>query len=142
MEKSLEILSISLRTSLGVLREALDMFTHKEPLLEPRTILAKQLWAPRRDAVYTLLASTDLCKGDHVLVEAGDVIPGDGEVIEGTALVDEAAATGGREPVIRAKGDGWTSVMGGTRVLSDWLVIRITADPGGQGSQSMARCLQ
>jgi len=92
-----------------------------------RTILAKQLWEPRRDATYTPIASTDLCKGDHVLVEAGDVIPGDGEVIAGVAWVDEAAVTGESAPVIRESGAGRCSVTGGTQVLSDWLVIRITA---------------
>lgn len=90
-----------------------------------RTRIAKQLWEPRHDATYTPIASTDLCRGDYVLVEAGDVIPGDGEVIEGVALVGEAAATG--VPVICGSGSDRPSVTAGARVLSDWLVIRITA---------------
>jgi K+-transporting ATPase ATPase B chain len=65
-----------------------------------------------------------------VLVEAGDVIPGDGEVVEGIASVDEAAVTGESAPVIRQSGGNRGSVTAGTRVISDWLVIRITANPG------------
>ncbi|MEW5762836.1 MAG: potassium-transporting ATPase subunit KdpB [Bacillota bacterium] len=71
-----------------------------------------------------------LRKGDVVLVEAGDVIPGDGEVIEGIASVDESAVTGESAPVIRESGGDRSSVTGGTRVLSDWIKVRITADPG------------
>ena len=65
-----------------------------------------------------------------MLVEAGDVIPGDGEVIEGVASVDESAITGESAPVIRESGGDRSAVTGGTRVLSDWLVVRITANPG------------
>jgi len=65
-----------------------------------------------------------------VLVEAGDFIPGDGEVVEGVASVDESAITGESAPVIRASGGDFNAVTGGTRVLSDWLVVRITANPG------------
>jgi len=71
-----------------------------------------------------------LRRGDLVLVEAGDVIPGDGEVIEGIASVDESAITGESAPVIRESGGDRSSVTGGTRVLSDWIKVRITADPG------------
>ncbi len=92
--------------------------------------IAKQLWEPRRGATYTPVASTAIGKGDYVLVEAGDIIPGDGEVIEGVASVNEAAVTGESAPVIRESGGDRSSVTGGTQVLSDWLVIRITADPG------------
>ena len=67
---------------------------------------------------------------DIVLVEAGDQIPGDGEVIEGVASVDESAITGESAPVIRESGGDRSSVTGGTRVLSDWLIVRITANPG------------
>ena len=95
-----------------------------------KTTLAKQLWEPRHDATWTPVASTHLAKGDHVLVEAGDVIPGDGEVVEGVASVNEAAVTGESAPVIRESGGDRSSVTGGTQVLSDWLVIRITANPG------------
>ncbi len=95
-----------------------------------KTTLAKKLWEPRRDATYTPLASTDLAKDDYVLVEAGDVIPGDGEVVEGVASVNEAAVTGESAPVIRESGGDRSSVTGGTQVLSDWLIVRITANPG------------
>ncbi|HSF43936.1 MAG TPA: potassium-transporting ATPase subunit B, partial [Thermoanaerobaculia bacterium] len=95
-----------------------------------KTTVAKKLWEPRRGATYTPIASTDLVKGDVVLVEAGDMIPGDGEVIEGVASVNEAAVTGESAPVIRESGGDRSSVTGGTQVLSDWLVVRITANPG------------
>ena len=68
--------------------------------------------------------------GDVVLVEAGDYIPGDGEVIEGAASVDESAITGESAPVIRESGGDFSAVTGGTRVLSDWIVVRVTANPG------------
>ena len=76
------------------------------------------------------MPSTDLRKGDLFLVEAGDVIPADGEVIEGVASVDESAITGESAPVIRESGGDFSSVTGGTKVLSDWLVVRVTVDPG------------
>ena len=71
-----------------------------------------------------------LRKGDTVVVEAGQYIPGDGEIIEGIASVDESAITGESAPVIRESGGDRSSVTGGTRVLSDWLVVRIIANPG------------
>ena len=71
-----------------------------------------------------------LRKGDVVLIEAGDYIPGDGEVIEGAASVDESAITGESAPVIRESGGDFSSVTGGTRVLSDWIIVRIMANPG------------
>ena len=74
--------------------------------------------------------ATELRKGDLVLVEPGDIIPGDGEVIEGIASVDESAITGESAPVIREAGGDRSSVTGGTRVLSDWIKVRISADPG------------
>jgi K+-transporting ATPase ATPase B chain len=70
-------------------------------------------------------------RGDVFLAETGDVIACDGEVIEGIASVDESAITGESAPVIRESGGDRSAVTGGTRVLSDWLVIRVTADPGG-----------
>lgn len=78
----------------------------------------------------TRIASPQLRRGDVVLIEAGDFVPGDGEVIEGVASVDESAITGESAPVIRESGGDFSSVTGGTRVLSDWLVVRITANPG------------
>jgi potassium-transporting ATPase ATP-binding subunit len=74
--------------------------------------------------------ATALVKGDHVVCEAGDLIPGDGDVIEGIASVDESAITGESAPVIREAGGDRTSVTGGTRVLSDRIVIEVTANPG------------
>ncbi|MCJ9714494.1 potassium-transporting ATPase subunit B, partial [Bordetella hinzii] len=71
-----------------------------------------------------------LRKGDVVLVLPGDTVPGDGQVIAGIASVDESAITGESAPVIRESGGDFSSVTGGTRVLSDWIVVRIAADPG------------
>jgi len=75
-------------------------------------------------------SSDDLRMGMVVLVEAGDFIPLDGEVIDGVASVDESAVTGESAPVIRESGGDRSAVTGGTRVISDWLIIRITANPG------------
>jgi K+-transporting ATPase ATPase B chain len=91
---------------------------------------AKKLDAPRHDAKWTPLESTNLRKGDHCYVVAGDVVPADGEVVEGVASVDESAITGESAPVIRESGGDFSAVTGGTRVLSDWIVMRVTADPG------------
>ena len=91
---------------------------------------AKKLAQPHRTASYQTVAAGTLRKGDVVLVEAGDQIPGDGEAIEGIASVDESAITGESAPVIRESGGDRSAVTGGTRVLSDWLVVRITANPG------------
>ncbi len=71
-----------------------------------------------------------LVKGDYVRVEAGQIIPADGEVVEGIASVDESAITGESAPVIRESGGDRSAVTGGTKVLSDWLIIRVTAEPG------------
>jgi K+-transporting ATPase ATPase B chain len=76
------------------------------------------------------IAASALRKGDLVLVEAGSYVPGDGEVVEGVASVDESAVTGESAPVIRESGGDRSAVTGGTRVLSDWLIVRITANPG------------
>lgn len=95
-----------------------------------RDISAKKLAEPANRAKFTNVSATDLRRGDVVLVEAGDTIPGDGEVIEGVASVNESAITGESAPVIRESGGDRSSVTGGTQVLSDWLVVRITANPG------------
>ncbi len=95
-----------------------------------RDIHAKKLRAPRRDAVSTSVTASELRKGDHVLVEAGDFIPSDGEVVEGIASVDESAITGESAPVIRESGGDRSAVTGGTRVLSDWIIVRISSNPG------------
>ncbi len=91
---------------------------------------ALRLAEPRRDAPRETVLASALRKGDVVLVESGQVIPGDGDVIEGAASVDESAITGESAPVVRAAGGDRTSVTGGTRVLSDWLMVRIAANPG------------
>lgn len=80
--------------------------------------------------VETDVSSSELHKGDVVMVRAGEVIPGDGEVIEGIASVDESAITGESAPVVRESGGDFCSVTGGTTVVSDWLKIRIASDPG------------
>ena len=91
---------------------------------------AKRLSEPRHGAKYRGVPSSMLHKGDYFLVEAGDIIPVDGEVIEGAASVDESAVTGESAPVIRESGGDRSAVTGGTRVLSDWLVVQVTASPG------------
>ncbi len=95
-----------------------------------RETQAKKLHQSNRDAGYDTVPSATLRKDDLFLVEAGDTIPVDGEVIEGIASVDESAVTGESAPVIRESGGDRSAVTGGTRVLSDWLVVRITANPG------------
>lgn len=95
-----------------------------------REIIAKRLEQARAGAAYSPVPSSVLRKGDVVLVEAGDYIPMDGEVIGGAALVDESAITGESAPVIRESGGDRSSVTGGTRVLSDWLIVRVTAEAG------------
>jgi len=91
---------------------------------------AKKLSRPERLSAHTLVESGDLRKDDFFLVETGDIIPTDGEVVEGIASVDESAVTGESAPVIRESGGDRSAVTGGTRVLSDWLVVRVTASPG------------
>ncbi len=95
-----------------------------------RDIAAKKLSDPYYGSQVTQVEGSSLRKDDIVLIEAGDVVPGDGEVIEGIASVDESAITGESAPVIRESGGDFSSVTGGTRVLSDWLVVRITTHPG------------
>ncbi len=95
-----------------------------------RDIVAKKLARPHHGAPFTTIAGTSLRKGDVVLVEAGDFIPVDGTVIEGVASVNESAITGESAPVIRESGGDRSSVTGGTQVLSDWLVVEVTANPG------------
>jgi K+-transporting ATPase ATPase B chain len=91
---------------------------------------AKRLRAPRRDGGVDLVSSVSLRKDDVFLVEVNDVIPADGEILEGIASVDESAVTGESAPVIREAGGDRSAVTGGTRVLSDWLIVRVTASPG------------
>jgi potassium-transporting ATPase ATP-binding subunit len=95
-----------------------------------KDVIAKKLNEPHPKSPIRVMTATDLRKGDVVLVETGDVIPADGEVVEGVASVDESAITGESAPVIRESGGDFSSVTGGTRVLSDWIVVRVTANPG------------
>jgi K+-transporting ATPase ATPase B chain len=91
---------------------------------------AKKLADPSDRTVQITVSATSLRRGDVVLVEAGDYVPADGEVIEGAASVDESAITGESAPVIRESGGDFSAVTGGTRVLSDWIVVKVTVNPG------------
>ena len=96
-----------------------------------QTVMAKRIVQNTPAARQTtLVKAEDLRKGDMVLVETHDTIPADGEVIEGVASVDESAITGESAPVIRESGGDFSSVTGGTRVLSDWIVVRVSVNPG------------
>jgi K+-transporting ATPase ATPase B chain len=95
-----------------------------------RDVAAKKLAAPNREAAVSAVAAGSLTRGDLVLVEAGDTIPADGEILEGIASVDESAITGESAPVIREAGGDRSAVTGGTRLLSDWLVVRVAAGAG------------
>ena len=91
---------------------------------------ARKLAEARHDAKAQSVSATTLKKGDIILAQAGDIIAADGEVMEGIASVDESAITGESAPVIRESGGDRSSVTGGTRVLSDWLIIRVACNPG------------
>jgi len=95
-----------------------------------QAVSAKKMARATDRSRLTRVRADELRKGDVVLIEAGDYIPGDGEVIEGAASVDESAITGESAPVIRESGGDFSSVTGGTRVLSDWIIVRIMANPG------------
>jgi K+-transporting ATPase ATPase B chain len=100
-----------------------------------KSVMAKKLQHAERAAAQLRRCPVEceggsLRKGDLVLVEAGDTMPADGEVIEGVASVDESAITGESAPVIRESGGDFSAVTGGTRVLSDWIVVRVTVNPG------------
>ena len=103
--------------------------------------LKKKTWAKKLEGAYRHgearsamqwhpLEADSLRKGDTVLIEAGDTVPADGEVIDGVASVDESAITGESAPVIRESGGDFSAVTGGTRVLSDWIVARVAVNPG------------
>ncbi|KAF1053692.1 MAG: Potassium-transporting ATPase ATP-binding subunit [Burkholderia gladioli] len=95
-----------------------------------KDVMAKKLNEPHPKSPVRITTASDLRRGDVVLVETGDVIPADGEVIDGVASVDKSAIKGESAPVIRESGGDFSSVTGGTRVLSDWIVVRVTAHPG------------
>ncbi len=94
------------------------------------TTRAKVMMDPSRRDIAVPRDASELVEGDVILVEAGVVVPTDGEVIEGVASVDESAITGESAPVIRESGGDRSSVTGGTRLVSDWLVVKVTAAPG------------
>src|SRR6266852_1185465 len=95
-----------------------------------RDVQAKKLARPQRGAQFATVSAATLRQGDAVLVEAGEFVPSDGEVIEGIASVDESAITGESAPVIRESGGDRSAVTGGTRVLSDKIKVKITSNPG------------
>lgn len=101
-------------------------------------VMAKKLADARKHSEFTLTPAFELKPGDVVYVEAGDLIPSDGEVIEGVASVNEAAITGESAPVIRESGGDRSAVTGGTQVISDWIVVKITA---AQGSTFLDRMI-
>ncbi len=94
-----------------------------------RHVHAKKLFSSKKTEYHTVEAGA-LRKGDVVLVETGDIIPADGEIIEGVASVNESAVTGESAPVLREAGGDFSSVTGGTRVLSDWILVRVTSREG------------
>ncbi len=95
-----------------------------------QSIAAKKLSVPTYGAKWLATPAPALRKGDLFLVEVGDIIPADGQVVEGVASVDESAITGESAPVVRESGGDFSAVTGGTRVLSDWLIVRVTVNPG------------
>src|SRR5712671_4433461 len=113
-----------------------------DSLRRQRTETQAKLLGAANSKDYKLVPGTSLKIGDVVLVEAGDLIPSDGEVIEGIASVNEAAITGESAPVIRESGGDRSAVTGGTQVLSDWIRVRITAAPGSTFLDRMIRLVE
>jgi K+-transporting ATPase ATPase B chain len=95
-----------------------------------QSISAKKMNLPKVGSPWAATPASQLRKGDIFLVEAGDLIPADGVVVEGVASVDESAITGESAPVVRESGGDFSAVTGGTRVLSDWLIVRVAVNPG------------
>jgi potassium-transporting ATPase ATP-binding subunit len=92
--------------------------------------IAKKMQDPKYGSNWVPIPATELRKGDYFLVETGNTIAADGEVVEGVASVDESAITGESAPVVRESGGDFSAVTGGTRVLSDWLIVRVGVNPG------------
>jgi K+-transporting ATPase ATPase B chain len=114
-----------------------------DTLRRQRTETQAKLLSTNGDGkAFRAVPSTDLKVGDVVLVEAGDIIPSDGEVVVGMATVNEAAITGESAPVIRESGGDRSAVTGGTQVLSDWIRVRITAAPGSTFLDRMIRLVE
>jgi potassium-transporting ATPase ATP-binding subunit len=95
-----------------------------------QSINAKKMNAPQRGSPWTATPASQLRKGELFLVEAGDLIPADGVVLDGVASVDESAITGESAPVVRESGGDFSAVTGGTKILSDWLIVRVAVNPG------------
>jgi len=93
-------------------------------------VRGKRLVLPSNREIFELVRASELRAGELVLVETGDVIPADGDVVEGVASVNEAAVTGESAAVIRESGGDRSAVTGGTTVLSDWIVMKVTSEPG------------
>lgn len=93
-------------------------------------LVARRLSAPHADAGETRVAAAELHPGDHVIVSAGEFVPADGEIVHGLATINEAAVTGESAPVLREAGTDRSGVIGGTKVLSDQIIVRVTAEPG------------
>jgi K+-transporting ATPase ATPase B chain len=103
---------------------------------------AKLLRDAKRKSSHDVVSSASLKQGDVFLVEAGEIVAADGEVVDGIASVDESAITGESAPVIRESGGDRSAVTGGTRVLSDWLIVRVTAEPGGGFLDRMIKMIE
>jgi K+-transporting ATPase ATPase B chain len=91
---------------------------------------AKKIPSPEKNIAYVLTNANELALNDYVLVETGDLIPCDGEVVLGVAAVNESAITGESAPVVRESGGERSSILAGTQVISDWLILRVTSEPG------------
>lgn len=102
-------------------------------------LLAKRLSSPSDITKFDSINAKDLHKGDYIIVNAGDVIPSDGKIVEGIGSIDESAITGESAPVIREAGSDRDGVTGGTTLLSNWMVIEITADPGNSFLDNMIK---
>ncbi len=95
-----------------------------------RDLVARRLAAPQPGAAESTVAAAELRPGDHVIVSAGELVPADGEIVQGLATINEAAVTGESAPVLREAGTDRSGVIGGTKVLSDQIIVRVTAEPG------------
>ncbi|MGW8176915.1 MAG: potassium-transporting ATPase subunit KdpB [Stenotrophomonas sp.] len=93
-------------------------------------LVARRLAAPQPGAAEAQVPAAELRPGDHVIVSAGELVPADGEIVQGLATINEAAVTGESAPVLREAGTDRSGVIGGTKVLSDQIIVRVTAEPG------------
>lgn len=121
---------INRRSVPALLLKLTDFKNHLSLRASKKDVEAHKIPSADKKESITVVSSAMLKKGDIVIVKAGEQIPGDGEVIEGAASVDESAITGESAPVIREAGGDRSAVTGGTTVLSDWIVVRITSEAG------------